>query len=245
MVSGTVGSKQSAGARRGPAKNQSRVATLDTVWLFSDDIVALAERLARVGPIEIATDKIRFDTRWGYLHCCKRVWENKLPVKWLLFSLLRERVSIATFVIHPTHVEFWRAWDWNPSKEEESAIDKTLDYLRSRRHILFFLGESGWQGVLALVALVLLLAAAAMHLRGTPSELLTMSGIATGVIAAIWAIAGQFIPSRSHVTLFAYTREEFKRRVRWIASRALGAVVIFVVGLLLGAIFGPRLGIGR
>lgn len=211
-------------------QSQPTVKILKPVWLFRDDIVGVAERLIRIGPLEVSTDKVRLDIPGlGNLHDCTEVWKNR-PIRWLWFSLLKDGVSVASVVVHPTHVELRRSYDWDPSEAEADVIAQVQNSLRSRRHILFFLGERGWQLAFTLVALVLLLSVAALSLRGTSSLLLVILGIVLGVPVAFWIIAGRFLPSRSHVTLSALTQREFWQRARRIILCVVSGTIIWICG---------------
>jgi len=221
---------------------QPSVAVLKPVWLFRDDVVEVAERLVRIGPLEVSTDKVRLDIAGlGNLHDCKEVWENR-PIRWLWFSLLKDGVSVASVVVHPTRVELRRSYDWNPAEAEADVIAQVQELLCSRRHILFFLGERGWQLVFALVALGLLLAAAALSLRATSSLLLAILGTMLGVPTAFWIIVGRFLPSRSHVTLFALTRREFWQRVHRVILCVVGGTIIWICGVA-SALAAIRIGL--
>lgn len=217
-----------------------RIKVLKPVWLFCDDVENITRQLKQIGHVEISTDKVHLiisDPEGSSDY--KKIWENR-PVRWLWFCLRKDSASLASIVVHPTHVEFRKSHDWNPSESEDNVLEQVEEYLRSRRHFLFFLGERGWQLACAFGALLVLLGAGVSTLHETPNLLLAVLGIVMSVPTMAWIAAGRFLPSRSRVTLWGISREEFWRRVRRWIYIILSALAVFACGFTLGVLVATR-----
>jgi len=118
-----------------------------------------------------------------------------------------------SILILPTMVELRWLYDWSPGTEELEAIPQIRAFLHAKRHPLFFMGQRNWQLQTALLAIALFLWG--LNLEGLSNTLTTVLGGSLGVLVFVWTVAGMFLPSHSHLTLWRISRKEFKEYLLW------------------------------
>ena len=137
----------------------------------------------------------------------------------LLYAEIPDRrISL---LVSPTNVELRWLCDWLPEEEESYAIPQIRNFLHTKRHPLFFLGQRNWQLQTALLVIALFLWG--LNLEGWLNTLTTVFGGSLGVLVLVWTIAGTFLPNHSHLTLWRISRKDFSTYI------FLGVVVVLVL----------------
>ncbi len=206
----------------------TKVDILKPVWLFSDDLDGLVDLLEKLGSVKVYADKTSLGKHQQIL--------KQLPVSLLRLSVPGVGISV---VIHPKQVEVRRPYSLNPSSSEADVVSQVQDFLASRRHPVYLLGERGWQLAAMCFAFGLLLPMTLSHLlfdgANSVLKLVSMIGILIGGIIGTLAFVGLYIPNGSHVTIWDWTRTSLSRRVRKIA-RYIGSLgFMFSFGLFVGS----------
>lgn len=209
-------------------KPPTQVDILKPVWLFSDDLDGLVNLLEKLGSVKVYADKTFLDRYQQVL--------KQLPVSLLRLSVPEVGISV---VIHPKHVEVRCPHALNPSSSEAEVVSQVQDFLASRRHPIYLLGERGWQLAAMCFVFVLLLPMALSQLllgsAGSVLKLASIIGILLGGVVGTLAFVGCYVPNGSHVTFWTWTREALSRRIRKIA-RYMGSLgFMFSFGLFVGS----------
>lgn len=226
---------------------RTQLEQLKPVWLFFDDFLRLADLLRRYGVVEISTPgrivRIPEERRPTDINVDEALWQRceevyqTRPVRWLCLLVYEMGTWI---VLLPRQAQVGHARDWGPGILEMAWFDEVRGFIRARRHPLWFLGERGWQLGVVLVASALFLPVVVVSiLRGAASDILrilSFPGLVVWAIMMVTALAGRFIPSRSRVTLWRWTRQEFAQRMQTIAYYVIGGGG----ALLLSSFIGSR-----
>jgi hypothetical protein len=230
---------------------------LPPVWLFSDDLEEFFKLLQSFGgrslvatntsrlfisPVEkgesqeqtSAEQQGKEDSTVNPLEAAQRILADRSPS--LLYAKIPDRgISI---LILPTMVELRRLCDWRPGTEELDAIPQLHDFLRRKHHWLFLLGQREWQLYTALVSIMLMLLG--LTIKTWVNNVATVLGACLGGVVIVWAIAGIFMPNRSHLTLWHMSRTKFKERLVWGGVAVLAISVAFLVGMTAGRLLRGR-----
>jgi hypothetical protein len=200
---------------------------LDPVWLFSNHVGELLQLLSELGETRIVTARTCVDDIAQI--------DQLGPIGWLRLLVPVADVSVT---LYPTHVAVAWADEWHPTQTERDVVSEVIRFLEGRRHPLYYLLKTEWQVIAAAATLALLMLAAGLCVRGRPNLPLASFGVFWGVLVLAWIILGRFVPSRTHLALFPVGEQEFAERSTRRLLAIVAAIVLLVVGFLIGLFVG-------